>query len=186
VDPALVPDDEQRIVARRLEFPGDALVAFDQQGTPHRCPTRSISLFQRGLRRERTTTKVKVSERHLDVKKALLTGGLLLTKKVERTDLKVTESDEAFVLVERNDGAPDVILYERQLDYRFLGAEMAPSSRTNLDRAWARCKTFAPRAACDERLLQPGFIAGLPRTSADPVDLALALVTLARRRGGVG
>jgi hypothetical protein len=117
------------------------------------------------------------------VKKALLTGGLLLTKKVERTDLKITETDEAFVLVERSDGSPDVMLYERQLDYRFLGAEMAPSSRTNLDRTWARCKVFAPAAPTDERLLQPGFVAGLPHTSADPIDLALALVTLARRRG---
>jgi hypothetical protein len=185
VDPTLVPDDEQRIVARRLEFTPDVVAVFDQHGTPHRCPARAIGLLQRGLRRDRTTTKVKVQERHLDVKKALLTGGLLLTKKVERTDLKITETDEAFVLIERNDGAPDVILYERQLDYRFLGAEMAPSSRTNLDRTWARCKTFAPRAPTDERLLQPGFIAGLPRTSADPVDLALALVTLARRRSGV-
>jgi hypothetical protein len=182
VDPALVPDDDQRIVARRLEFTPDALVAFDQQGTPHRCPIRSIALFQRGLRRDKTTTKVKVSERHLDVKKALLTGGLLLTKKVERTDLKISETEEAFVLLERNDGAPDVMLYERQLDYRFLGSDMAPSSRTNLDRTWARCKAFAPKAATDERLLQPGFIAGLPRTSTDPVDLALALITLARRR----
>jgi hypothetical protein len=182
LDPALVPDDDQRIVARRLEFTSDALVAFDPQGTPHRCPTRAIALFQRGLRRDKTTTKVKVSERHLDVKKALLTGGLLLTKKTERTDVKVTETDEAFVLVERNDGAPDIILYERQLDYRFLGADMAPSSRTNLDRTWARCRSFAPAAPSDERILHPGFVAGLPRTAADPLDLALALTTLAHRR----
>jgi hypothetical protein len=182
LDPALVPDDEQRIVARRLEFTGEALVAFDSQGTPHRCPARAITLFQRGVRRHSSARKVTVSERHIDVKKALLTGGLLMTKKVERTDVKVSETDEAFALVERGDGAPDVMLYERQLDYRFLGPEMAPSSRTNLERTWQACRAFAPAVATDDRAMQPGFVTGLPHTAADPVDLALALVTLARRR----
>jgi hypothetical protein len=63
------------------------------------------------------------------VKKALLTGGLLLTKKVERTDVKTTTTDEAFILLE-----------------------------------------------------QPGFVAGLPKTAADPLDVALALVSLAHRQ----
>jgi hypothetical protein len=184
LDPALVADDSQRTVARRIELHDDALVALDAQGTAHRCPLGTIALMQKGLRREQTHREVKVSERHLDVKKALLTGGLLLTKKVERTDVKTTTIEEAFILVERNDGEPDIMFYEKRLDYRGLGPSMNASSRVNFEDLWRRLRALIPRAPADERTLRPGFVAGLPHTAADPLDLALALVSLAYRQGG--
>ena len=120
------------------------------------------------------------SERRFAPVKALLSGGLLLTKKVERTAVKTSEHPEWFVLVQRNDGGPDIIIYERRIDYRFLGAEMLPSSRGNLELVFARLRALAPGVATDDRVGQPGFVAGLPACRADPVDLALVLVALAR------
>jgi hypothetical protein len=65
-----------------------------------------------------------------------------------------------------------------------MGAEMQASSRANLERLWTwLCRLTRPEAI-DDRLARPGFVAGLPPTAADPVDLALFMITLARRSAG--
>jgi hypothetical protein len=181
-DPEAVPGDGDRVVARAIELADRALVITDAQGDTHTCSRAAIGWFQRGRRVLRKTTQVTSSERRLDVGRALLTGGLVLTKKVEKTTTKTSETPDAFVLVQRTDGEPDIMLYERRLGYRFLGADMAASSRANLDLVHARLSALAPDAATDDRVGQPGFISAMPTTRADPVDLALLLVTLARLR----
>jgi len=178
LDPAEVPDDDGRVVVRKIEFQAGALTAWDAKGDAHRCRGPDLALLQRGMRVSRNTQTVKTSERKLDVGRAVLSGGLLLTKKVEKTDVKTTETSEPFLLVQRR-GAPDLIFYERRIDYRALGAEMQPASRANLEVVWRKLGALAPDRV-DDRVTRPGFVTGLPATSADPVDLALALVALAR------
>ena len=180
LEPTEVPDDDQRVVVRRLDFSGGALTAWDAQGKEHRASGPDIGLLQRGMRVSRNTQTVKTSERKLDVGRAVLSGGLLLTKKVEKTDVKTTETSEPFLLVQRR-GDSDLILYERRIDYRALGAEMQPASRGNLEVVWRKLGALAPDRV-DDRVARPGFVTGLPATSADPVDLALALVALDRQR----
>jgi hypothetical protein len=181
-DPALAPGDDQRLLPRQLQLEPGGFSAIDDRGVAHACPAAAIGLCQRGIRSSRTSVKVKTSERRLDVGRAVLSGGLLLTRKVEKTEVKTTGGDEGFVLVQRSDGAPDVMLYERRLDYRFLGAEMRPASHGNLELLWRRLQQLAPPGATDDRVSRPGFVSGLPATAADPLDLALHLVALARTR----
>jgi hypothetical protein len=180
-DVAAVPTDEDRVVARRVELAPDTLIVADSKGQTYRCPGRAIGLLQRGVRVTRSERRVTTTERQLSLSKALLTGGMMLTKKVERTAHDAVETAEPFVLVGRGDGEQDIILYERRIDYRQMGAEMQPSSKANLERLWTwLCRLTAPERI-DDRLARPGFVAGLPPTGADPVDLALYLVALARR-----
>jgi hypothetical protein len=178
-DPALVTADDERVLARKVEFAHGAFLATDGRGQVHRCAPGEIALLQRGMRVAVTSEKVTTSERKLDVGRAVLSGGLLLTRKVDKTSVKTTESAEPFLLVQRT-ADPDLILYERRIDYRPLGAEMQPASRGNLEVVWSKLKAMAPDRV-DDRVARPGFVTGLPLTSADPVDLALALVSLARR-----
>jgi len=180
-DPAAVTGDDERVVARRIEFAGPALVVADGKGQTHRCGPAEIALLQRGIRVATAQEKVTTSERKLDFGRAVLSGGLMLTKKVQQTTVKTTESAEPFLLVQRRND-PDVILYERRLDYRPLGAEMQPASRANLEVVWNKLKAMAPDRV-DDRITRPGFVNGLPMTSADPIDLALMLVSLARLSG---
>jgi hypothetical protein len=179
-DPAAVPADGERVIARRIEFEGGAFVAVDSRGLAHRCPPGAIALLQRGIRVSTSSEKVTTSERRLDVGRIVMSGGLMLTKKIEKTSVKTTESAEPFLLVQRGDGEPDLMLYERRIDYRSLGAEMQPASRGNLELLWTKLKAMAPTLV-DDRVARPGFVTGLPATAADPVDLALFLVALARR-----
>jgi hypothetical protein len=59
---------------------------------------------------------------------------------------------------------------------------MQPSSHSNFELVWRRLSQLAPAGVMDDRVGKPGFVGGLPATAADPVDLALYLVALARTR----
>ena len=182
-DPAAAPGDDDRLLVRGIEMEPGALAFLDEQGRRHACATAAISLIQRGVRVTTTSETVTTNERRLDMGKAILTGGLMLTSKVQKKSVRTEETREPFLLLQRNDGQPDAIIYERRVDYRFLGAEKQPASHANLERTLARLRALAPTAPVDDRVAKPGFVSGLPLTSCDPVDLALYLVTLARTRG---
>jgi len=174
------PSDRERVLARRIEFSSGSVCVTDREGRTHACPPSSISLLQRGTRTSTTSEKVTTSERKLDVGRAVLSGGLMLTKTTEKTSIKTTQNAEPFLLIQRNDGEPELMLYERRIDYAGLGAEMQPASRGNLETVWTKLKAMAP-SLVDDRVSRPGFVSGLPTTADDPVDLALFLVALARR-----
>ena len=182
-DPSAAPSDDDRLLVRGIEVKADALVFLDGQGEAHSCAGTCVSLIQRGVRVTTTSETVKTTERRLDFGKAVLSGGLMLTSKIQKQSVRTQESREAFFLLQRNDGEPDAIIYERRVDYRFLGADKQPASHANLERTLARLHALAPAAPVDDRVAKPGFVSGLPLTSSDPVDLALYLVTLARTRG---
>ncbi len=182
-DPVAIPCDADRLVVRGIEVRTDGVTLVDGQGQGHDCPKAALALIQRGVRLSTTSEKVVTNERKLDVGKAVLSGGLMLTSKVKKETVHTQENREAFLLVARNDGEPDAIIYERRIDYRFLGADKQPSSFANLEKTLARLRALAPAAPVDDRLTRPGFVTGLPLVSADPVDLGLFLVSLARTRG---
>ena len=177
-EPTEVPGDDQRVLVRRVELAPGALVATDSKGQSHRCTAAQIGLLQRGMRVSKTSHTVKTSERKIDLGRAVLSGGLLLTKKVEKSTVHTTETSEPFLLVQRG-ADPALIFYERRIDYRALGPEMQPASRGNLEVVWRKLTALAPDRV-DDRVGRPGFVSGLPATSAEPVDLALALVALSR------
>jgi len=186
VDPAQVPGDDQRIVARSLELDASGLVVIEGTGSEsrHVVPASSIELLQRGLRAASQVKTTTTTERKFAAGRAILTGGLALTKKVQTTTTTREENREPFVVVHRNDGNPDVVLYEHRLDYRFLGKQMQPTSRGNLEATVAKVRALAPGAPLETRVQQPGFVQGLPAFGAvEPVDLALYLVRMARAGG---
>jgi hypothetical protein len=177
-EPTAVTGDDGRVLVRRIELSGGGAIATDAKGDAHRVGSAEIALLQRGMRVSRSAETVKTSERKLSVGRAVLSGGLMLTKKVEKTAEKVTETSEPFLLVQRR-GESDLIFYERRIDYRALGAEMQPASRANLEVVWKKLCALAPDRV-DVRVARPGFVTGLPVTSVEAVDLALALVALDR------
>ena len=122
-DPAAAPSDDDRLLVRGIEVETGALAFLDGQGTPHRCVAAALSLIQRGVRVTTTSETVTTNERRLDMGKAVLTGGLMLTSKVQKQSVRTEETREPFLLLQRNDGQPDAIIYERRVDYRFLGAD---------------------------------------------------------------
>ena len=101
-----------------------------------------------------------------------------MTKKEVIEQTKKSERSERFVLLARNDGEKDLILYERRLNYQFLGSQMQASSFGNFELTVALLRSRTS-AVVDERVTTPGFVGRLPKTRTDPADLALYLVQLA-------
>lgn len=182
-DPRAAPTDDDRLVARGLRFDGGALFVADQQGNEEEVPFSALALIQRGAR---TTTQSQVTskpERRLDLTRALLTGGLLLTKKVEKKTTRTTTSRENFLLLHRGDGERDVMIYERRIDYRFLGKDLEPASAANFEKLATRLRAAVPRVPYDDRVNRPGFLSGLPVNATATLDVAVWLVRLAHLRG---
>jgi hypothetical protein len=180
-DPRLAPDDDERVLARTIRLEPSELVAIGGIGaeTPHRVPLDAIALMQRAVRSSTTSQTTKTKERRFALGSAILTGGLKVTKTVERAVSSTTEARETLLVLQRRDGGPDVTLSEQRLDYRFLGAELQPTSHASFEATVARLRRAAPHARYDDRASRPGFVAGLPACSADPLDVALHLVHLA-------
>ena len=175
--------DKQRLVARNLELSAAGLVAMDGGGQRQDCPAEAIGTFLRGIRLTESSEIIKTVERKLDLGKALLTSGLSVTKKVTTISERTTSTKEPFLLIQRRDWCPDIMLCERRLNYQCLGRELQPSTYGNLMTLIGRLRTLAPEAPLDDRITRPGYLAGLPLMALDPVDLALFLVTKARQLG---
>jgi hypothetical protein len=183
-DPAAVPGDDERVVARSLAFGPEGVRVASERGASDLIPPGAILLLQRGVRSITKTTVTEGTERKLSLGRALLTGGLVVTESGETTEVQRSTTHEPFLLLHRRDGKPDVVLYERRLDYRpSLGPALALSSGPNFEATTAQVRAVAGDAAYDDRLGRPGFLAGIRYTSADEVDVALYLVLLAHLRG---
>lgn len=177
-----IQTDAARLVARELSWSPDGLVAVDGRGARQECPVVAMAAFIRGFRFVTATETVVSTKRAFAPGKALLTGGLALTKKVETRETRAVAEKEAFVLILRNDGGSDIALYERRLDYRCLGSALAPSTCLNFNLLFARLRALAPEAPLDQRILQPGFLNGLPPMGVEAADLAIHLVREATQR----
>jgi hypothetical protein len=182
-DPTEVDTDERRIIVRGLTWTADGFLAQDAQGSVHACPFAAVRLIQRGARTHSSTAVEKTTTRKLDLGMAVLSGGLIMTKKVTQTTERTTQAKEPFLLLQREDATPDLMIYEHRMSYRCLGAEMGPGTLANLGRQTTKFKALCPQAPLDDRVGRPGFVAGLPLVGVDTVDLGLYLVSEARRRG---
>lgn len=182
-EPSAIPTDRHRVVVRNLTFTSGGFVAVDTRGQEQACPATALAAFLRGIRHLESSETIKSTERKLDIGKAILSSGLMLTKKVETTSERRTYSREPFLLIQRHDGQPALMLYEQRLNYQGLGAGLQPSRAANFLALLERLRTLAPAAPLDDRILRPGFLTGLPPLAADPADLALFLVSEAMARG---
>jgi hypothetical protein len=181
-DARQVDGDAQRVVARQLEWTDAGCAVMDGRGTRHDCPFAGIVLIQAGFRTATLSEIVKSTERKFSMGKALLSGGLALTRKVETVSEQVTSTRETFILVQRRPDQPAIILYESRLGFQCLGADLRHTRQLNLKALLERLRAQVP-APVDDRAAQPAFLRGLPRLGVDEVDLGLFLVREARQLG---
>ena len=109
-DPRLAPTDADRVIgARRFVSSPTPASRWTPAGGEHECPFAAVEAIQRGTRVTTQTTKEKTVEHKFDVGRAVLSSGLILTRKEVKETVRKTETTEPFALVQRNDGEPDII-----------------------------------------------------------------------------
>jgi hypothetical protein len=175
-DPELY-GQRQRFDARTIEFHERAVLFRDKQGQVRKMEAENVFLILKGRTRSRVEAKDEKTKTKLNLPATLLTGGIPIWRTVrERTTDPPVSSQQFAWICERHSWETSVEIPEAQVDYSFLGAEMASSSTTNFETLIARLRRAFPQAIFDDRLTRyPAARAASPR-ALDSIEVRLRLV----------
>ncbi len=189
-DAAAVVSSAAMVPLRRFTFDPDALIALDLPGGGALLPYGDILAILRASHQTRTESRTETTTKQFSAGRALLTGGLVLTKNVSREEKQVTQEREQICYLFRRSGDTPWVLRERGTHYAGLGAEVGPSSAQNFVTTMTRLRKLAPDAVYDERLMTPrnapnrltrsgfGSSESIGVSSASGVDLVAHLMAM--------
>jgi hypothetical protein len=150
-----VPAESERFKARTFLLDDGAAHFTARSGENLTLPWDAVRVVLRGLRTARTTTEHTETTRKLSVGRAVLTGGLMMTRKTTSTVRGGHEDTEQFILVHAEAG-DRVILAEETLEFSGLGPLLQPARTANMGVLAQELKRRAPNAFHDERLVRLG------------------------------
>ncbi len=149
---ALGGEGHVHVVPRSFVVRPDGIQATLRDGRPFAVRFDRIELLLRGTRIVQEERTEVTRERKFAPGRALLTGGLMLTKSVTKETRRDTEEREAFLLV-CSRGVSDVLFLETELLYDGLGAAKAPTRAASFARLANLIRNHAGHARFDDRLL---------------------------------
>lgn len=150
-----IESDKERFLARSFEFTVESLNAKSRQGQNLILPYRDIRHILYGIGFTVHTETETVKERKFSMGKALMTGGLMMTKSKSHEVSTERKDHERFLYIY----APDrqtVVFREYALRYDSLGRALQLSLTANFNHIVAELKRLSPDALFDDRLLTRG------------------------------
>ena len=184
LDGADVVSDRQRDIAASLAFGPRSVVATMRDGRSREVEYASVGLLIHGVRTGVSTSVEESTVKSFSAGRAILTGGLSMRTSKTVTTTKTTEQRESFVYLRERDGGRSLAVYERGMNYGFLGASLAPSSMANFTTVLTTLRGRCPGARYDHRMTRPGGFGVVPLCppGIDPAawksDVAAALIAL--------
>jgi hypothetical protein len=118
-----------------------------------RRPWHEITALVRATHRSSGRAAQVVTEKKFDLMRAAVTGGLLMSKKVQRTTTSHAPEHEDVLYIFGLPGSTPWILRERHAHYGGLGAALTLSSHENFRLSVEAIRRRAPRALYDDRLV---------------------------------
>jgi hypothetical protein len=139
---------------RRFVFEADAVTLPDAPPNARgRLPFDDILALFRAMHTTQTETRTETTKKAFSAGRAVLTGGLVMSKKVStESKSQATERDQVLYVFRRSGETP-WLLRERGTHYTGLGAQLGPASAQNFMTMISRLRAAAPGATYDERLL---------------------------------
>ena len=150
-----VPTDADRFQVRSFAFEPDGLHVTARSGATLTVSWEAVRVVLRGVRANRTTTEHTETSRRFALGRAVLTGGLVMTKKATSTVQDTQDASEQLVLVHGDDGQR-VLLGEQALEFSGLGPLLQPARAANMAVIAQELKRRAPGAFHDDRLMRLG------------------------------
>jgi len=178
--PEAMETDQERFVMRDFEIGPEGLTARSRKGSAE-VAWRDVRLLLRGavrIERKRTQT---VQRRELSLGRAVITGGLMVTKAVKTSKTETLIENEGFLHLYLASGRP-LVFRQSDLNYAGLGPALQHSAAANFARLVTALRAACPEALYDERLATPPGQARLlgPSLSAEShLDVAVSLVSQA-------
>jgi hypothetical protein len=179
-----VETNEQRLVVRSFELGPGSLTVQSRQGETVEVPWREVHLLLRGIVRVQHKRTQTIEQRKLSLGRAVLTGGLMVTKTVKSSKNEVRTENEGFLHLYAP-SAPPLVFPQSDLNYSGLaglGPGLEPSVAANFARLTAALRAACPEARYDERLATQQGQARLLGPSLPPerhLDVAVTLLSRA-------
>ena len=167
----------QRFGARTIEFHETAVLFRDKQGQVRKMESENVFLILKVSTRSRVEAKDEKTKMKLNLPATLLTGGIPIWRTVRGRTTEVSVSSQRFAWIcERDSWETSVEIPEAQVDYSFLGEEMASCSNANFETLIARLRRVFPRAIFDDRLTRYPTTSVASASSLDSIEVRLRLV----------
>lgn len=167
-----------QFVARHVHL-GDEALFTNRAGMEYAVPWSHLRLILRVTGVETGEAVEVQSGRKLAAGRALLTGGLMMTKKTTRTTTRATTSYTSFLYL-RADGDAPIIIRETDVLFDGPGTPAQPTRQAAFQHILQRLREAAPQAVFDDRLMrQAGQVRLLGRSLAPETHLNVALAVLA-------
>jgi hypothetical protein len=186
IDMSAVVASEDMIGMRRFRL-GDAAIVADDRG--EELPYDDVFAMIRAQHRHGTEQREQVKKRSVSGARAIMTGGLVITKTVKTEVVRPIEEREQVLYLYRRSGGTPWILHETRTSYAGLGARIAPSQLENFNRTVRELLDRVPLADYDDRLLSmrrvrsaissPLGIGNVESSSAAWIDLLAHVLALA-------
>lgn len=165
---------------RRFDFGEMELNVKSSGGESVTTSYSAIDLILRGTAISSSTSTETTRHRAFNVGRAVLSGGLMMTKTTKTVRESTNQEREGFFILYSGDERP-LAFRENGLLYDSLGAARKPSRQANFSLLLAEVRRRCPAARYDERLLSRSGQAALLGPSLAPEDhLVIATALLAK------
>jgi hypothetical protein len=155
-----IASEDRASVVRRFALRKSTLSVETVEGDKLDIPFANIDLILRGITISRDTTSETVKNRSVSLGRAVLTGGMMITKTTKTKQDVTTEARERFINLYAAD-APVIVFRENSLDYNSLGPARKLSRSENFTHVLAELRRRCPNALYDERLMNRAAQAAL-------------------------
>jgi hypothetical protein len=150
---ATLPVEGRSPIARELELQQGTLTVTDTHGRSLALPHEQILGLFRAAEITDEVATVETTKNQLALGRAVLSGGLLRSKKVTAVETRASvERQETLYLFRSSDPEP-IVFRERALSYLNLGSARGTTQRQSFTILVDRLRRLAPHAIYDERLL---------------------------------
>jgi hypothetical protein len=150
-----IESDRTRFLARNFEFTGDSLYVESRQMQDLILPYHDIGLMLYGTGIAVHNENETVKERKFSMGRALMTGGVVVTKS-ESHNVRTEEEDRERFLYIYAPEQQTVVFRENALRYNSLGKALQPSRSANFNHVVTELRRLSPLSAFDDRLLNRG------------------------------
>jgi hypothetical protein len=183
LDETDIEAEKQRFVVRAFDLGPAAMVLHAQQGQLS-VRYADVDLLLRGFKTRLHQPAAPRPTRKLSLARAALSGGLIISKRVQAPRPAPVEERDGFVHL-YGKSLPVVAWREETLHYRSLGTTLEPSRHANFARVVHELRQRCPAAIFDDRLATRAGQAQLLGSSlpdGHSLDVAVSVLSTALRK----
>lgn len=181
LETAQMETDAKRLLVRHIQFCPHSLQLVTHDGQQLEIPYHEITLLVRGAGIISQIEVEKSTQKKFAPGRALVSGGLVMRKKVTTLTTNTKDERQPFCHVYVT-GKPPIVLRQADMDYSALGENLQLSREANFNWICAELRRRCPAACWDERLQTRPGMAQILGSAFDPeryLDLAISLVARA-------